>query len=245
MLPAKKRVARVSAADVVSSAVKDEEPAALPLQSFAELEIRPELQQALEADLTAGETVLWRGRRSRNPDLYDQNPILLVVVAGVCFVIAVGVWLVWYSIPKGPGTLGQVAGVVVALVFSVVSASIGVLFLRGESELAGPARECYVLTNRRAILGSLGLFGRSTLRSFTPTQLLGLERQESLRVPGTGDLIFGYEISLIGQTVADSKGIGDNLAKEPYGFLAIDHLRAVEKLVRQTLLDELQHKLDS
>jgi len=90
-------------------------------------------------------------------------------------------------------------------------------------------RSCYVLTNRRAMILRLGAFGSLGVRSFPPNTLREMKREE--RVDGSGNLIF--------DEVPSSSWDQDGrywFGVRDVGFLNISNVRAVEGLVRLTLL---------
>ena len=88
-------------------------------------------------------------------------------------------------------------------------------------------RVCYLLTDKRAITWEPVLFSGVTVRSFSPDQMSVITRQEN--ADGSGSLIF-QEYS-----VRDMEGDRTTYTR---GFLHIDEVKAVELLVRQTLLDD-------
>jgi hypothetical protein len=83
-------------------------------------------------------------------------------------------------------------------------------------------RMAYVLTDRRAIIISVGWQSKVSLRSFEPPALLDLQRTE--RADGSGDLVFTNDLS------TGSRGRNYSTA---VGFTAIRDVKEVEERVRR------------
>jgi len=89
-------------------------------------------------------------------------------------------------------------------------------------------RILYVLTDQRCIVWRPGMFSGEKVRSFTRDAVLNLERNSDSR--GRGDLVF--------EQVGDSQS---KMMKRAYGFdqvngfIAIENVRDVELLIRETL----------
>lgn len=106
-------------------------------------------------------------------------------------------------------------------------------------------RTWYVVTNRRALVGRPTVFGESAVESYTPLQLQKMNRRESWFAAGAGDLIFHTERRLEVTTHSDGRGNSSSSVRERgirYGFLGVEDVAAVEKLVRQNLVDPLVDK---
>ena len=244
-----RRVIRVSAADVVAGPAIENGPSLAQLESFESLGIPSVLQQAVERELTRDETTLWRGRPSRNPAVYPSNPVVARIAAGVCFALGAGILFLSLSL-QAPnlGAAGRIALVGFALLFAGAFWLFGALLFRSTAGGISPqARECYVVTNRRAMIAALSLFRQPQVRSFSPLQLMGLERRDSPRLPGAGDVIFEWQLQL-GKSANPVAGVqsldGGPVVKVPVGFLHLDSARSVEALIRQTLLAPLEKHLD-
>jgi hypothetical protein len=101
------------------------------------------------------------------------------------------------------------------------------------------ARSCYALTTRRALVWEPAADGGGVcLRAYEPQRLVGaLERVE--RDDGSGDLVFETYTYTYQVNVAS---VGNPPVWEPRqgtgqrGFLNVAHVRQVERLLRQTLL---------
>jgi hypothetical protein len=82
-------------------------------------------------------------------------------------------------------------------------------------------RTAYVLTNRRAILISLGWRGSVSIRSFDPDCLKDIRREE--RADGSGDLVFAEDISTGSRGRTQTTNVG---------FIAVKDVKSVEERVR-------------
>jgi hypothetical protein len=105
----------------------------------------------------------------------------------------------------------------------------------------------YVVTNRRALVSQPGWFGESSVDSYTPMQLQNMNRADSWFIKGAGDLIFRTErrIEVSTTNYGGRRGGSSTSVRERiirYGFLGVDDVAAVEKIVRQVLVDPLVDK---
>src|SRR5262249_50107421 len=117
---------------------------------------------------------------------------------------------------------------------------------------------CYVVTNRRAILVEWGMSGIDIKssgnlvgvrhKSYLPHQLLGMERRKNPRVPGAGDLVFEYIMTVgkgsLGFAGAEGPRRTDTPQRTPRGFFYLDNVAEVEQLIRTTLLANLEKAMD-
>jgi hypothetical protein len=90
------------------------------------------------------------------------------------------------------------------------------------------ARTAYAVTDRRAIVINGKLLAGREVRSYSPVQLGAISRTE--RANGCGDLVFQEEIARV-----HWRG-GRGPSTVPIGFLGIAEVRAVEKILKETLL---------
>jgi hypothetical protein len=235
---------RVSAADVVKPA-----DGPLPrLQTYEELEIADVFRKAVDEELTKDEKLVWLGRPSRNPDVHP-DPTKIMTFIGIGLLVFAVVPILFKTI-----------------IFAVVFGLFGVLFIVAPRLLKGKGigayQACYAVTNRRALVferGELGIDEGNALslktafgtrcKSYLPHQLLGLERKSNAKVAGAGDLVFEY-IFVIGQQVTRYPGTTGTLQntntpqRVPRGFFYLDKVDEVERVIRATLLQNLEQKLD-
>jgi hypothetical protein len=223
--------------------------ASLPrLQTFEELSLPAAFQKAVEEELSRDEKLVWLGRPSRNGTVPPPKTAMRVV-GGVLLGLAVLLPLLF----KGMSFIFPVALVLFGLFFLLVP-----MLFTGANVY--PA--CYFVTNRRAILFEKGLLGLDPAnirslkditgircKSYHPHELLGMERRNNERVPGTGDLIFEY-IFAIGRACTAFPGTTgtvqrtDTPQRIPRGFFYLDQAAEVENLIRTTLLASLENSLN-
>jgi hypothetical protein len=257
LAPAEQKAAfRVSAADVVKPSFKVSAAdvvkggdAPLPrLQTFEELELADVFKTAVEETLTKDEKLVWLGRPSRNPDVHP-DPTKIMTFIGIGLLVFAVVPILFKTI-----------------IFAVVFGLFGVLFIVAPRLLKGKGigayQACYAVTNRRALLferGHLGIDEDNALslktafgtrcKSYLPHQLLGLERKSNAKVAGAGDLVFEY-IFVVGRSVTQFPGTTGTLQQTntpqrvPRGFFYLDKVDEAERVIRATLLANLEKKLD-
>ena len=103
-------------------------------------------------------------------------------------------------------------------------------------------RTCYVLTNRRALVYKESPFG-PTRESYAPLEVSGMRRLGSWLAAGSGDLAF-RTVQVVSTSGNRTGPWRTSVKTIHFDFLAIPHLDAVEKLVRETLIDPFVDKLN-
>jgi hypothetical protein len=191
-------------------------------------DLPPAMGAQIQAELGAGERLVWAGRAQPHPSLGRR---VLPFYLG-CFLPAAVLFLLGLVLFMAPPLVkGQ--GLEDNTVFGVFAVFMGVVLLGAGGTLTGGAvvedartrRTCYALTNRRAIVwrpaqGTKGL----EVRSFWPADLNIVYRID--RGDGEGDVVF-HEVTI---------AVGAKPQAIRQGFLGIRHVRHVEGLLRQTLL---------
>jgi hypothetical protein len=104
-------------------------------------------------------------------------------------------------------------------------------------------RQCYALTNRRALVFKQGLFG-PTFESYSPLEVSAMRRSDSWVFKGGGDLIF-RSVTVIRSSYSQRTGTSRSVRTTHYGFLAIANVRQIERLVRETLIDRFVDRLQA
>jgi hypothetical protein len=189
----------------------------------------PHLAERVTSELTAGELVVWAAQPS--PAVTRRAAIQGIAVTG-CGVLVAGVIALGLLGAGGNGTaMGAIFGGF-ALLFLVA------MVLAPRAVFRQAARTCYVLTNRRAIVSVAWLFSEGEIDSYSPAQLQGMQRRDSWWVRGAGDLVFRTRTTVTVTTYRDSPAtVREKVTR--YGFLGIDNVREVEKLVREALVNPL------
>jgi len=189
----------------------------------------PELDALVQAEMQSGERVLWVGQP--NPGRMAKSGCI-VSLFGIPFT-AFSVF--WIAMAAGiGGGMGGGPGGWIALIFPLFGLPfvlVGLALLSAPYWMARKARRtCYAVTNRRAIVFESSWRGTLTVYAYRPDELTKLFRRE--HADGSGDLVF-EEIA----SVRHSSRGGSRTHITPRGFLAVDDVRAVETLLRKSLLD--------
>jgi hypothetical protein len=195
------------------------------------------MRQDVRAELTRGEKVVWVGR-----------PSVTILLAQATTLRVVGVVL----LAAGTSMLAGIAfapggAVTVGLsVFGGAFTLFGVLFVFARTFVKGgeSRRSVYVLTNRRALVLEGKVFGAGQVRAYTIAQLKDMQRVDSWRFKGAGDLVFekedvshGNGLPYLPGTLPSRGPRSTGPQYRNHGFLMLENVKAVEKLVRETLVD--------
>ena len=168
-----------------------------------------QVQQQLLSELDAGEKIIWQGVPKRRLAIMNLLPVLFVLL-----------WFGFVStmvfFGNGSSSVHRRSSLPVAVFFPLI----GIIFVVAVPLLRffTLSRTYYLLTNRRALIITLGS-SRKVL-SYYPDRLQALERRE--RKDGWGDLI-------IDKTMPS--GYRTNMV-QPIGFMNITDVKRVESLVR-------------
>jgi hypothetical protein len=198
-----------------------------------------ELEAKVRQELTAGEQLLWGGQPSPR-----VTRVKGLAVAGVCsllVLVAGAVATTVLALTEGPAieTWPLLAGCGLFILIGLAGMLLGPIT---QKRLA--ARTAYAITNRRAIVHRPKLFGATALGSYGPVQLQQMVRRDWWLVQGAGDLMFATQKPL---AVHGSHGSSSNVREkiDRFGFLGIDEPMAVEKLLRQVLVNPLVDKIQA
>jgi hypothetical protein len=213
---------------------------ATPVVCREDSPIAAELKAKVLGNLDASEQVVWLGQPSGK--LLALRSLGYAVVGSFPALVAV-IWLavVLSAKPtptptqKNPAAQSQgvsfgsliVPGGLMLLSLGLISVPLARGYFAG--------RSCYALTTRRALVYRAGLFG-PTRESYPPQEVAAMRRSDAWLEAGSGDLIFRSVIvvkragSINGLPIPGWKTTN-------YGFLAIPHVRNVEHIVQETLVD--------
>jgi predicted Zn finger-like uncharacterized protein len=196
---------------------------------FDDTDIPEDYQEKINDELTKGERIVWLGRPA--PELMMSNAKIAFYV-GLFGLLPLGLLLV---------ILGFVIHWAMILIGAVFALFGGLCLLAKWGTMKSmPRRNCYVLTNRRCFTW-LAAPGYGDLLSYNTFKLEDMKRKDSLRFKGMGDLIF--EVVVTYETMGGGSRNTPQRREEPRGFLMIDNVREVEKLIRETLVDRRTDKL--
>jgi len=182
--------------------------------------IDPDLSSDLAArvasELDPAERLVWAGQPRL--DLMTRSAFLLVP-CGIVFTAFALIWIVLAAFLS--------AGIMAPCGLPFVA--VGILLMGSPIWLRWRARQMiYALTDRRALVWEPAWWGTVTVRAYTAAGLGRMSRTE--RADGSGDLVFEEFTTVSNGT----NGTTSHTTRR--GFLAIDHVREVEDLVRRTLL---------
>jgi hypothetical protein len=154
-----------------------------------------------------------------------SNARIAVIVGAVAIVLGAGVAV-------GGFFVGQTIALTVMLIVGVVFAGVGTLALFAPqlTRRSLPVRAVYVLTTRRCLVWDMAVAKYAhTFRAYSKLQVRDRDRKNSMRQKGAGDLIFAYEYH---ETGSDRHS---QVHKIPKGFLMVERVAEVDKLIRDTL----------
>ncbi len=197
------------------------------------------IRDRIEQELTKGEKLYWVGMPSRRIVLLRSlwGPIVGVIV----FLLVLGFFVlpgIMAAGRAGGGGLGMV--ILPALIGMVVC---GGLVIMPFYNLWRAGRTCYALTSRRAIVWQAGLFGGVEMENYNPARLASMWRRDMwIFGKGGGDLVF-RSVTIVTVTSGKHGGVSRNTTY--YGFLAIENVRKVERLVREVLVDKVIDRMTS
>lgn len=187
------------------------------------------LRQRIEEELGKGEKLYWVGMPSRRIVLIRS--LFYPILGTIVFLVVMAVFIVPSLVqPQRPGQ--GFANVLVVGFF-------GLIFLAGG--IATPlmalwraGRTCYALTNRRAIVWQAGLFGGVEMENYNAARLANMHRRDMwIFGNGGGDLVFRSRTIVTVTTSRHSTNVSESTTY--YGFLALEEVRKVERLVREVM----------
>ncbi len=200
----------------------------------------PELEARVLQELTKDEQIVWAAQPSprvtRLQGLATAGGSLFMAL--IASLMLLGFLVMAKTVSGGAWMIPCVMGLFVVL-------GLAGMFLAPRMKHLMARRTWYVVTNRRALVGLPGWFGESAVDSYTPLQLQNMNRRDSWFAKGAGDLIFRTERRLEVSTSYNSRGRGSTSVREKiirYGFLGVEDVTEVEKIVRQILVDPLVDK---
>jgi hypothetical protein len=177
-----------------------------------------QLVTLVDRELDSGEHVEWVGQPIPARLARTALPAVLFGIPWTAFAIfwtVMAGWGIWRKGNSGWFWLFPLWGVPFILVgFGMLSSPYWAL--------RRAKRTAYVLTDRRALVLSVGWRSKVSLRSFEPSALTDLQRTE--RADGTGDLVFATDFS---------EGRRGRSYATAVGFVAVRNVKEVEDRVRR------------
>jgi hypothetical protein len=183
----------------------------------------------LEEALEQGERVVWAGK----PDA--RIAFLRGWVAAMGFVFVAGILLTVVMLLKGPDQPQDAFARYLSVGLGLVGAAFAAVGLLWPFLSRGWARRTvYAITTGRALDWSCDVIGRVSLTPYEPAELAGLYLQPITRGPsGVGNLIFSAYVA----TRKTREGTEYTNRIIRHGFFLVPHAAAVERLLRETLID--------
>ena len=184
--------------------------------------IEPELRRAIDAELDAGERIVWL-----------RQPVPWLLWRGTLAVLIFGVPWTAFAVFWTLGAAGLVGSTARATgwwayifpLWGLPFIFIGLVMLSAPYWAARAAkRTIYAITDRRAIIWIPKAWGEKEVQSFEPRRLLSITRKE--RTNGSGDLIF--------EQFRETHGSSTTTIRR--GFMALRDVRDAEEVLRDVLL---------
>jgi hypothetical protein len=213
---------------------------------FKKAKIADDTRKAIEKSFAKKEKAVWAGRPSA--EIIESKAWIGIVVGGIAVLVGLSVCL-----GTGVGalvvgeTLGKVAMAGIGGIVGLVFIAVGALAIIFRKNIGGNVRACYVLTDKRAYVYD----GSHHVRAFTPEQLTEMKTEESTKFSGAGDLIFAYDFMgdagvQVSKEAAQKYGKGGGGEHStPVGFLAIEKLDLVKRMVNEILVEPHLDKIDA
>lgn len=196
-------------------------------------DVTDRLEQKVRGELSEGEKIVWVGRPSLRlmkgpgaPDLIFGSVFVL------CGFLAFGGALRLLLDRNTPPCLMFVgaAGCVLFGGFLVVLGALVLLF-PWRCHLFPRRRPIYVLTDRGALVVHCFIW---KVRRYRPSDLARRKLRKSEGFEGAGDLVFEFDRET---RYENGPGGPARIVKSPRGFLHLENVRGVERIVRATLPD--------
>jgi hypothetical protein len=190
----------------------------------------------VKSELGKGERVVWAGTRSDR--INERNAKIASIVGWFFLLIGIAVLVVSFVLDIPTGV--RIGLIVFGIIWSLISvlAICAPLFIamgkkRRESGAKQHVYDIYVLTNKRCLCWMSRFPGR--VYAYNALHVQDLKRKDNGGVPGAGSIVFATKTEV--NTMGGGRG-GASLEHIDLGFIDIDDVREVEKLIRQTLLRE-------
>jgi hypothetical protein len=214
---------------------------------YKKAKIADDAKKAIEKSFAKKEAALWAGKPVAA--IIESKAWIGFVVGGIAILVGLSVCL-------GTGVGAAVAAkdmgtglllVAIGVIFGGGFGGVGLLAIIFRKNIGGNVRACYVLTNKRAYVYD----GSNRVRAFTPEQLTEMKTEESSKFPGAGDLIFAYDFMgdagvQVNKEDAQRYGKGGGgQHSTAVGFLAIENLDLVKRMVNEVLVEPHLDKIDA
>lgn len=197
------------------------------------------IRERIEGELSKGEKLYWVGMPSRRIVLIRS--IWAPIVGMLIFLFVFGFFVLPSLFMSSQGVAAGLGMVIIAGGFALVVG--GSFCIAPLYNLWRAGRTCYALTSRRAIVWQAGIFGGVEMENYNPARLANMWRRDMwIFGKGGGDLVF-RSVTIVTVTTGRHGGVSQNTTY--YGFIAVENVRKVERLVREVLVDKVIDRLTS
>ncbi len=203
-----------------------------------EYSIPERYEEQLKSELTKGEKLIWCGQPSRRVVMIRS---LLVSIGGAVFFLIFLVVSLVMAFKGGRGDFGMLLMLLpIGFVFLIVGA-VAPFYQAWKA-----ARTCYALTNRRCIVWQCQWHGGVIMTTYTPLDLMNMWRRDMwFFAQGAGDVVFKTRTVTTVSVNRSRHGssVSSSTTTYYYGFLSVENVGPIEKLIRETLLDKMTDRL--
>lgn len=219
--------------------VNEKELPAGPSRKITPCEIPDYAKERVEGELTSGEKVVWVGQAS--PKVAAIRSLWGIFVGIFIFMVFGCVISVMMA-----GPMKEQKDMTPLIIIGVIGIAVTIAslssFLMPVYKFWAAGRSCYVVTNRRCMVWYGGPF--SSKEDYLPGALSGMRRRNGWFCGSdTGDLVF-RSVTTITHSVDRRGGVSTSRSTTYYGFLNVQNLSEVERVVRETLVDRWQRKIE-
>jgi len=184
-----------------------------------------EERERLEVELEKGERLVWAAKPVARSAFH-----LGLVVTGFCCVVALmllGVAIVTF-VQKASAVVGVV---LIVLALAAIAAGVTLPFVNRKRY----ERTAYALTDRRALVWDCDWLAKPRFKDYGPEDLASYTKMQfSQRADAVGHFLFAREVV---------RRIGAHKITRSHGFFYVTDVPRLEKLLRETLLDEYTDSL--
>ena len=211
-----------------------------PSRKVVACEIPDYARERLSGELTSGEKVVWVGQASpKVACIRSLWAVLFGVFIFLIFGCVVGT-LMSTQFKDARSGRDMTPLLVMGIIGLVVLISCLCSFLMPVYKVWAARRSCYVVTNRRCMVWYGGF---SAKEDYLPGALSGMRRNNAWFCGSdTGDLVF-RSVTRITHRVDNRGRVSRSRSTTYYGFLSVQNLTEVERIVRETLVDRWQRKI--
>lgn len=179
--------------------------------------IPAEILDRVEAELMAGERLLWVGQPDPGQRIFAEDTERLMITSSILTALLLALGVSFFLAPPQV-LLPLIVGLLVLVVVGGFLATIAENYVRAR-------RRIYAITDRRALIIS-GLF-KTEIRSYSRHNIGFIERH--IRKGDNGDLLFAKGER--DRAVGIAPFIRRQMVEQKIGFFAIDNIREVEAIM--------------